>query len=156
MFCDYCGTRVSDAARYCDVCGKTMVLIPLVPVASRIYMHIRRLGKLWLVFSFLRLIPALFFAIFRHPSFGFLPAMPFFLPGFVKAAAGVLLGSAVFGIIAGWGLLERQPWARVLAIVLACLNLLSMPFGTALGIYTLWVLLPARSEVEYRQISRAA
>jgi hypothetical protein len=31
-----------------------------------------------------------------------------------------------------------------------------MPFGTALGIYTLSVLLPAGSEEEYRRISRAA
>jgi hypothetical protein len=31
-----------------------------------------------------------------------------------------------------------------------------MPVGTALGIYTLWVLLPAQSEEEFRQISNAA
>ena len=29
------------------------------------------------------------------------------------------------------------------AIMLGCFSLLDMPFGTALGIYTLWVLLPA-------------
>jgi hypothetical protein len=31
-----------------------------------------------------------------------------------------------------------------------------MPFGTALGIYTLWVLLPAQSEEEFRHIANAA
>jgi hypothetical protein len=31
-----------------------------------------------------------------------------------------------------------------------------VPFGTALGIYTLWVLLPGDSEQEYRRLSRAA
>ena len=62
----------------------------------------------------------------------------------------------VAGIITGWGLLERQPWARMLAIVLGCFNLVDMPFGTGLGVYTLWVLLPAKSEEEYRQIARAA
>jgi hypothetical protein len=31
-----------------------------------------------------------------------------------------------------------------------------MPFGTAIGIYSLWVLLPAASEEEYRRMSRAA
>jgi len=31
-----------------------------------------------------------------------------------------------------------------------------MPMGTALGIYTLWVLLPASSEYEYRRMSRVA
>jgi hypothetical protein len=44
----------------------------------------------------------------------------------------------------------------MLAIVLGCFHLLNPPFGTALGIYTLWVLLPAASEQEYRQIARAA
>lgn len=44
------------------------------------------------------------------------------------------------GLIGGWGLLKRKPWSRVLVLVLACLNLLSIPIGTAIGIYALWVL----------------
>src|SRR6266852_3303715 len=48
----------------------------------------------------------------------------------------------------GWGLLQRQPWARTIAIVLGILALFHPPFGTALGIYTLWVLLAAESRVE--------
>lgn len=56
----------------------------------------------------------------------------------------------------GVGLLNRAPWARMMAIVLGCICLIDMPFGTALGAYTLWVLLPAQSEQEYQQISRAA
>jgi hypothetical protein len=44
----------------------------------------------------------------------------------------------------------------MLAIVMGCLNLIHIPFGTALGIYTLWVLLPAQSEREYRNVSQAA
>jgi hypothetical protein len=31
-----------------------------------------------------------------------------------------------------------------------------MPFGTALGIYTLWTLLPAKSEEEYRRLARVS
>jgi len=30
---------------------------------------------------------------------------------------------------------------------------LNVPLGTALGIYTLWVLLPAKSEQEYRELA---
>src|SRR5438093_9451227 len=51
----------------------------------------------------------------------------------------ILLVLSVPGIIAGVGLLSYQPWARILAIV-SVLDLLSIPFGTALGIYGLWVL----------------
>jgi hypothetical protein len=41
----------------------------------------------------------------------------------------------------------------MLVIVLGVISLIEVPFGTALGIYTLWVLLPAQSEAEYRQLS---
>jgi hypothetical protein len=40
--------------------------------------------------------------------------------------------------------------------VLGILELVSIPFGTALGIYTLWVLLPADSESEFRALAGAA
>jgi len=50
------------------------------------------------------------------------------------------------GLIAGFGLLRLRPWARILTIVLSALNLLNVPFGTALGIYGLWVLLQAETE----------
>jgi len=47
--------------------------------------------------------------------------------------------------MAGWGLLQRAPWARLLALILAFLALFNVPFGTAIGVYTLWVLLPDES-----------
>ena len=49
------------------------------------------------------------------------------------------------GIIAGWGLLQYRPWARILAIILGILNLPGIPVGTLIGIYTLIVLLDDRS-----------
>ena len=45
------------------------------------------------------------------------------------------------GVIAGVGLLKFRSWAQILTIILSVLQLLSFPFGTALGIYGLWVLL---------------
>src|SRR4029077_12691821 len=54
---------------------------------------------------------------------------------------GVLAVLALPGIIGGWGLLAQKQWARVLVIVLGILHLVNFPFGTALGVYTLWVLL---------------
>ena len=56
---------------------------------------------------------------------------------FVALLVAVL---SVPNIICGWGLLKRKSWSRVLAIVLGCLHLLSFPFGTAIGIYSLWSL----------------
>lgn len=57
----------------------------------------------------------------------------------------VLLVLSIPGFIAGYGLLKFHPWARILAIILAVLNILTFPFGTALAIYTFWVLLSAQT-----------
>jgi hypothetical protein len=56
-------------------------------------------------------------------------------------AALVLVAFAVPGLIAGYGLLHFYPWARILTIVLAIFELFRFPFGTCLGVYSLWVLL---------------
>ena len=47
---------------------------------------------------------------------------------------------AVPGLVVGIGLLGRQPWARILGIVMSALSLMHIPFGTALGVYGLWIL----------------
>ncbi len=47
---------------------------------------------------------------------------------------------ALPGIIGGIGVLKRKGWARIVAIIVGILNLFNIPVGTALGIYTLWVL----------------
>jgi hypothetical protein len=44
------------------------------------------------------------------------------------------------GLIGGVGLLLYQPWARTVTIVVSLLELMNIPFGTALGVYGLWVL----------------
>jgi hypothetical protein len=75
---------------------------------------------------------------------------------FLSVIGILVVVKAAAGFLAGWGLLQREPWARMLTIVLAFLALFNIPFGTALGIYTLWVLLPAESDAEYQQHVRTA
>ena len=128
-----------------------------MPGQGRISGHVRLLGILWLAFSAIHLIPGLILLVmFGSNGIPSISGMPFFVAGIIRLVALFLLSSAVIGIMAGWGLLEHQPWARMLAIVLGCLNLINAPFGTVLGIYTLWVLLPAESEAEYRRLTRVA
>jgi len=54
------------------------------------------------------------------------------------------------GLVAGIGLLQFRPWARILTIVLSVFDLIHVPFGTALGVYGLWVLLSQDSERLFR------
>ena len=44
-------------------------------------------------------------------------------------------------IIGGFYLLKRKEWSRILILVLSFLSLLNFPLGTALGVYSLVILL---------------
>ena len=71
---------------------------------------------------------------------------------------GMFFGGLFFGffglihLLLAWGLYHRQPWARVMGIVVGALALIRIPFGTALGVYTLWVLLPEGSGREFEEM----
>ena len=63
----------------------------------------------------------------------------------------VILAISAPSIIAGVGLLKFQPWARILTLILSALHLFSIPIGTALGVYGLWVLLNRDTEPLFRR-----
>jgi hypothetical protein len=58
--------------------------------------------------------------------------------GFLIAV--ILIVFSLPGIIGGIGLLKYREWARILVLIVGFFDLLHIPFGTALGIYTIWVL----------------
>jgi hypothetical protein len=126
-----------------------------MPRQGRIGGHVRLLGILWLALSALRLIPGLFLVAFGSTRW-FGSDMPPFLVGLLPMIGFGFLLCAGVGIAAGCGLLARQPWARMLAVIFGAISLIDIPFGTAIGVYTLWVLLPAESEQEYKTMSHAA
>jgi hypothetical protein len=69
----------------------------------------------------------------------------------ITAGVGTIVALILFvfaapGLIGGIGLLKRGSWARILVLIVGCLNLLNIPFGTALGIYTIWVLVQPESK----------
>jgi len=73
---------------------------------------------------------------------------PIWMLGVVGTGVGLLMAAlGLPGLLAGYGLLTRKPWGRLLAMAIGILGLVNFPFGTAIGIYTLWVLTqPAASE----------
>jgi len=177
MFCDRCGTPLVSGAQFCTFCGKAVApgtVPPAIPaVASlgegRVSKHIHLLATLWLVNGVLRLLGVAWLMLFGRMFFPWLrgrvgpdawPLGPgwgldsFLSGGFFSL--GIFLG--FFGLLhlaLAWGLFERQSWARILGLVLGVLALLRFPLGTALGIYTLWVLAPEPAAREYDQLSRS-
>lgn len=68
--------------------------------------------------------------------------------GTVLLVVFVLAGLA--GLATGWGLLAFRPWARGLNIALSILDLISIPIGTAIGAYSLWVMLNRETAEMFR------
>jgi hypothetical protein len=105
--------------------------------------HVKLISVLWIVYGGLGLIWA--FIIF-----GTLIGVSF-IPDIDQEAVYILRSigvfvSAIIGIfslpevITGIGLLRKKEWARIMGMVLSFLNLIAIPFGTALSIYTLVIL----------------
>ena len=51
----------------------------------------------------------------------------------------VILFFSIPTLIAGIGLLTRQTWAMIFALIMGCLKLFNFPIGTAIGIYAIWI-----------------
>lgn len=69
----------------------------------------------------------------------------------MTAVVGIILVLSLPGLILGFGLYNFRPWARVLGLVLSDLNLLNLPFGTILALYSFWVLLKPETEQMFRE-----
>ena len=53
----------------------------------------------------------------------------------------LIITLSVLRLIGGLGLLSYKGWSRILVIVLSALDCLSVPVGTARGVYSIWALL---------------
>jgi uncharacterized membrane protein (DUF2068 family) len=84
------------------------------------------------------------------------PEVPQFVRSFLPFIGGLLLAAGALSVLIGIGLLMRLSWARVAALVAGAIALINIPFGTALGVYTMWALLPSDHEEEYRALTRVA
>lgn len=166
MFCNKCGGPIQPDYRVCPKCGNPIpgvVSAPAMyvpPQRNRVARHIQTLGILWIIVGAFWLIPAIVMMALGTVAHAFIPfgnAMGRVLgPAFLHLLGFGFLFVAAAAFMAGWGLMQRRPWARTLTIVLGVLALFHPPFATALGIYTLWVLLPSDAAQEYTEMARVA
>ena len=164
MFCDGCGATVQAGQRFCSNCGKQIVgpVSFAQPRPGRVQGHVRLLALFWLAFSAFNTVGAIVLYIVANTIFAQMrdfgaPEGPgTFLRPLLSVIAILLLAKAALGFIAGWGLLQHEGWARILVLIVGFISLFTnIPFGTALGIYTMWVLLSSDSEREYEGLATA-
>lgn len=178
MVCQACGNTVEAGVNFCPRCGASAAAsvppgpppppqyaaYPQTPPPAyalrppRVQRNLQMLGILWCLFGAYRVISGLI-AIFVLQVWSFRSfgggwewgrrMGPHWMGPILPFIALIATVTAVLAFFVGFSLLRRRPWGRVLGIVVAVLSLLKFPIGTALGIYTLWVLAPAESGAEY-------
>lgn len=160
MYCNQCGAAVGANDTVCPSCGRSTVTGRMDFAARmRVGEHLHLLGVLWFVMTALSVIPGIVMVFLATAAGAFMPGN-----GPEKTVAPILFGglAVIFFIYAfgnfaaGLGLMKVAPWGRAVALVMAFINLLHAPFGTALGIYTLFVLLPEAAGDEYRKLASSS
>ncbi len=170
MYCSGCGQTLVPGQGICPQCGRPAAA-PLASVPGLQFQlenyagKVKVLGVVWLLYACLALatgIVGLFFADaflsgrfgpWMHGPWSSGPWPPmWFGPAILHLVWVLLVVRVGLAVAAGLGLLQHSQWGRVVAIVAAFLSLLKFPFGTALGIWTLVMLLGYRNSTLYEQL----
>jgi hypothetical protein len=123
--------------------------------------HVNVLGLLYVVWGGLFLLAG---AVVLALTFGAV-ALIQYAGGEAGTELAAGLTAATFGTLAAialaWGgihtftgaaLRRHRPWSRPVAMVFGVLDLALLPFGTALGIYALWVLLHDEARAQFKPV----
>lgn len=185
MYCSGCGQVLPQGQGFCPQCGRPAgPPIPPIPGAfvpgvmpgfefqlQNYAGRVKALAIVWFIYAGLSLVLGLaglaFANAFLAGHFGAWMSggmgnsmggsMPhlWFWPAILRVAWVFLVLRSALAVIAGWGLLTRSEWGRIVAIVAAFLSLLKFPLGTALGIWTLVTLLGCRNSTLYSHLERS-
>lgn len=166
MFCDACGAQIQTSQRFCGTCGKPLGMVVAGRVSSRVAEHLQILGILWIVYAVFHLVGAGIVFLVGNTVIANIASMPpagsrmppgglSFLPPLMTFISILVLGKGMFAAAAGIGLLQKQGWGRTVALVNAFISLINIPFGTGIGIYTLWVLMSSTGREDYEKLSAA-
>jgi hypothetical protein len=74
------------------------------------------------------------------------------LPIIATVAIWVVIIFSIPGIIAGIGLFKRKEWARILTLILSVIKLMNIPIGTAVGAYSIWVLVQDETTALFKPV----
>ncbi|WP_109488209.1 zinc ribbon domain-containing protein [Occallatibacter savannae] len=175
MYCSGCGQQITPGQQVCAHCGRPTASVPPPPAPpipniafelANYANRVRALSTVWFIYGGLVLVTGMiglsFASSFLNGGFGpwmrgpwahgGFPFGPEFGPAILHFAWVMVILRAALAFVAGWGLMERAPWGRVVAIVAAFLSILKIPIGTALAIWTLVTLLGYRNTTLYDQL----
>ncbi len=104
--------------------------------------HVKTLGVLCILIGALGGLAAIaFFGFFAGPT-AYGPLIGYLVTGWMILLLILMLPCIALGA----GLLKLRPWTRSLGAIIAILELLNFPIGTAFGVYALWVLMSPEAD----------
>lgn len=104
-----------------------------VTAVAVIHIGFGALGMLAALFVFLTVAGAGFLS-------GDLDAI-FVTTGVAAVVGAFLTVTSLPSVIGGVGLLSRREWGRILILIVSVFDVFNVPLGTAIAVYTFWVLL---------------
>lgn len=172
MFCSGCGQQLEPNQEFCARCGRAVA--PLAPPVSASVppvpgfgfelesyrSKVKVLAILWFAYAGLGLLVGFAGVTFAREFFmngmghwmNGSPPPIFVMPFFIHFIWIMLVLRAALAFVAGWGLMHEEQWGRIVAIIVGILSLIKFPFGTALGIWTLVLLLGYRNSRLFEQL----
>jgi len=165
MYCSACGNALVPGQAACPRCGRPMAMAapPAIPgfqfELSSYASKMRSLSVVWFIYGVLSvafgLVAMAFADAVLRGKFSWMHGQmpPLWMgPAILHFAWVFLLARSGLALVAGWGLMHRAPWGRIVAIVAAFANIWKFPFGTALAIWTLVMLMGYRNTTLYEQL----
>lgn len=106
--------------------------------------HIDVISILWIVSGSLGILIGIFIFLMFF-GIAYIPDVDWQASQILKVVGvwggGIIAFFSIPEIIAGVGLIKRKEWGRILALVVSFFNLIWFPLGTALGVYSIIILL---------------
>ena len=173
MFCSGCGQALAAGQPVCTQCGRPVApVVPPVPgmqfELENYSARVKALSVVWFIYAGYSVLMGMAGLTFAHAFFSnhFILGPWAHGPWNDGSSPPNWFGQTIFhfvwlavmtrvclALVAAWGLHERTQWGRIVAIVATFLNLLHPLLGTALGIWTLVVLMGYRNTTLYEQLN---
>ena len=116
------------------------------------------LAALFWILAILALVGGLFMIGAKDAIIEIMEDQPEVTEGIIDLVDSRLFGVGIIAfvlaicyIITGWGLWTLKSWARIVAMILAAISLLSFPIGTIVGIVVLWYLFKPEIKRAFQQ-----
>jgi hypothetical protein len=116
--------------------------------------HVNVVAALHIGLSIFGIVIALIIGVVLSLVGGFIedPVANKILPIIATVAIWVVIIFSIPGIIAGIGLFKRKEWARILTLILSVIKLMNIPIGTAVGAYSIWVLVQDETTALFKPV----